>query len=108
MKKNERDTQRALGNMEEYRVDVEIPIKLTVKMQQIVEAVSEEDAIEQLKTIHDIISNEQLLQDVVDTAIKSSYKIRKKKFDDSTDRKYKAHLINRPSNISGGKTSTYS
>ena len=45
MDQKERDTQRALGHMEEFRVEVMVPIKVNVRMTYNVEAVSEEDAI---------------------------------------------------------------
>ena len=85
MNQKERDTQRALGNIEVFRVTVTIPIKVNVSMIQNVEAVSEEDAIEKMKMIHDIIPDNELLRDAV-SKVKSFNS--KAEFDVSIDREY--------------------
>ena len=45
MEQNERDAQRAVGNMEEYRVTMEIPIKIVVHMLVDVQEVNKGDEI---------------------------------------------------------------
>ena len=88
MNQKERDTQRALGNMEEFRVSVVIPIKVNVQINQNVEAVSEEDAIEKLKMLHDIIPDIELLRDALSKARAS-----RAEFDTSVKRTYEAESI---------------
>ena len=88
MDQKERDTQRALGNMEEFRVSVVIPIKVNVQIAQNVEAVSEEDAIEQVKILHDIIPDIELLRDALSKARASNAE-----FDTSVKRAYGAKSI---------------
>ncbi len=68
MNQKERDAQRALGNMEEFIVTVMVPIKVNVRMTELVEAVSKEDAIEKAKMIRDIIPNHKLLRDALSKA----------------------------------------
>ena len=89
MNQKERDTQRALGHMKEFRVVVEIPIKVNVRMTQNVEAVNEEDAIEKIKIIHDIIPDTDLLRDALSKAQGHSINS-DAAFDTSVDRKYTA------------------
>jgi len=92
MDQKERDTQRALGHMEEFRVEVMIPIKVNVRMTQVVEAVSEEDAIEKVKMIHDIIPDNELLHNTLSKARDYSNKA---EFDTTVDRKYTARQLNK-------------
>ena len=51
MDKNERDVQNALGQMKEYTVKIRVPIKGTVTIYKRVMAPTEEDAVDNVKTI---------------------------------------------------------
>ena len=93
--KKERDAQKALGNVEEYMVTVEIPIKLTVKIHQNVNALNAEDAIEQWKTLQGIVPEDIRLQEVIDKS-KNTYKITNKEFDTTKERKFRTHKITHP------------
>lgn len=90
MDQKERDVQRALGHMEEFRVTAMIPIKVNVRIVQRVEAVNEEDAIEKMKMIHDIIPDHELLRDALSKAKDYSSKA---EFDTTADRKYTAQQL---------------
>ena len=90
MDQKERDAQKALGHMEEFRVEVIVPIKAKVRMVQIVEAVSEEDAIEKMKMIHDIIPDRELLHNAQSKAYGN-----KVEFDTTIDCKYTAKQLNK-------------
>jgi hypothetical protein len=92
MNQKERDTQRALGNMEEFRVIIMVPIKVNVRMVQNVEAVSEEDAIEKMKMIHDIIPDSELLSNALSKARDYDSKA---EFDTTVDRVYKAQQLHK-------------
>lgn len=89
MDQKERDAQRALGTMEKFRVSATIPIKVNVRVMQNVEAVSEEDAIEKLKMLHDIITDNELLHNAL-----SNVRVSNAEFDTSVKRKYIAKQIN--------------
>ena len=93
MDQKERDTQRALGHMEEFRVEVIVPIKVRVRMVQNVEAVSEEDAIEKVKMIHDIIPDRELLHNAQSKAYGN-----KVEFDTTIDREYTAKQLKKDVN----------
>ena len=92
MDQKERDTQRALGHMEEFRVEVIVPIKVNVRMPQVVEAVSEEDAIEKMKIIHDIIPDREFLYNTLSKARDYGNGA---KFDTTVDREYTARQLNK-------------
>lgn len=94
MDQKERDAQRALGHMEEFRVTMMIPIKVNVRMAQNVEAINEEDAIEKAKMIHDIIPDNHLLQDVISKVSKGFGN--KVEFDTTVERKYEAQQMSKP------------
>lgn len=92
MDQKERDAQRALGHMEEFRVEVMVPIKVNVRMVQNIEAVSEEDAVEKMKMIHDIIPDRELLRNALVKAHDYGNKV---KFDTTVDRVYKARQLHK-------------
>lgn len=91
MDQKERDTQRALGHMEEFRVTIMVPIKVNVRMEQVVEAVSEEDAVEKMKMIHDIIPDSELLRNAL-SKVQNVFE-RKAEFDTAVDCVYKAQQL---------------
>ena len=93
MDQKERDAQRALGNMEEFYVRITVPIKVTVQISQVVEAVSEEDAVEKMKVIHDILPDRELLQEAL-SKVQKNYG-GKAEFDTTIERKYTASSINK-------------
>ena len=101
--KKERDAQKALGNVDEYMVTVEIPIKLTVKIQQNVNAVNAKDAIEQWKTLQGIIPEDIRLREAIDETRKI-YKITNKEFDTTKECKFKTHKITHPAQGELGPT----
>ena len=88
MDQKERDAQRALGNMDTYQVTVSLPIKMTVKLTQNVEAVNEDDAIEKVKILHDIIPDRDLLRKAIEAATKYFYADGERKFDPDKEREY--------------------
>ena len=61
---DERKVQEALGLSEQYRVSIEIPVKVTVRTSIDVNAVSSEDAEEQVKTLLKIQTPEQTLTNI--------------------------------------------
>ena len=93
MDQKERDAQRALGHMEEFRVVVIVPIKVKVRMVQNVEAVSEEDAIEKMKMIHDIIPAREFLRNAL---LKVKDYGNKAVLDTAVDCEYTAQQLNEP------------
>ena len=98
MNQKERDAQRALGHMEEFRVTIMVPIKVNVRMVQNVEAVSEEDAIEKMKIIHDILPDSELLRQAL-SKVENHFGT-KLKFDELIEREYTAQLINKLKSMS--------
>ncbi|KKM07138.1 hypothetical protein LCGC14_1736970 [marine sediment metagenome] len=98
MDQQERDAQRALGNLEEFRAIVTIPIKVKEKITRNVMAVSKEDAIEKIQLIHDIMPKNELLREATSKVQGFGNNT---KFDDSTEREYDVKMLTRPKAAAG-------
>ena len=93
MDQQERNTQRALGNMEEFCVTITIPIKVNVQITRNVMAVNDADAIEKVQLIHDIMPENELLREAISKVQGFGAKTT---FDDSAEREYNVRMLTRP------------
>ncbi len=74
-----------------------VPIKAVVRIVQNVEAVSEEDAIEKAKMIHDIVPDDELLREAK-SKVSGGFN-NKVEFDTTINCKYTARHMSKPMNV---------
>lgn len=76
MDQKERDAQTAVGNMKKFRVQITVPIQMTVTITKQVMAVNNDDAVEQAKTLLKIQPESVLVNDCRDQMTKNPYSVK--------------------------------